>query len=122
MAASLEIRRLYSHHRRQSADGFRVFIDRLWPRGVSKNNFEFDVWCKDLAPSPALRKWFGHTVQKWPVFCDRYRVELCGPAQRQRIRDILKQADGKDIILLYGAKDPQHNHAVILAEEFRKLM
>lgn len=119
MTNPIEIRRLYQHI--QATDGFRVFIDRLWPRGVSKDDFEFELWCKDLAPSPGLRKWFGHTVKNWPGFCERYRAELQEPGQRQRIQDVLQQAGRKKIILLYGAKDEKHNHAVILADEMRKL-
>lgn len=119
MASSIEIRRLY-----QGADaheGFRVFIDRLWPRGVSKHDFEFDLWCKGLAPSPALRKWFGHKASNWPEFCDRYRTELHAADVRHLMQDVLRQADGQRIILLYGAKDPDHNHALVLAQELERI-
>ena len=114
MASSIEIRRLYEAM--DATDGYRVFIDRLWPRGVSKEDFNFDLWCKDLAPSPALRKWFGHKIQNWPEFCDRYRTELNTPEQQQRLQDVLHQARDKPIILLYGAKDLHHNHARVLAQ------
>lgn len=114
MASPVEIRRLYEAT--DATDGYRVFIDRLWPRGVSKEDFKFDLWCKDLAPSPALRKWFGHKAQNWTVFCDRYRTELNTPEQQQRLQDVLHQAGDKPIILLYGAKDPHHNHARVLAQ------
>lgn len=117
MTQSIEIRRLYQHA--DANGGFRIFIDRLWPRGVSKGAFEFELWCKELAPSPELRKWFGHKVKNWPGFCERYRAELQAPEQRQRIQDVLHQAGGKNIILLYGAKDEEHNHAVVLADEMR---
>lgn len=120
MTASIKIRRLYQQT--DAAEGFRVFVDRLWPRGVSKDDFEFDLWCKDLAPSPDLRKWFGHKVQNWPGFSERYRDELRTPEQRRRIQSVLQQAEGNNIILLYGAKDPDHNHAVILAREFKRFL
>lgn len=120
MASSrIEIRRLYQQA--SATEGFRVFIDRLWPRGVSKDEFEYDVWCKDLAPSPVLRKWFGHKVQNWSSFCDRYRAELRTTEQQNRLHDLLRQADGRPLILLYGAKDPDHNHAVILAQELERV-
>lgn len=119
MTRPVEIRRLYQPV--SAKDGFRVFIDRLWPRGMSKDEFEFDLWCKDLAPSPDLRKWFGHQVQNWPTFSERYRTELQSPEQRRRIDDVLDQAGKRRIILLYGAKDPDHNHAIILAREFDRV-
>lgn len=118
MTASVEIRRLYENA--PAADGFRVFVDRLWPRGVSRDDFKFDLWCKNLAPSPGLRKWFGHKEQNWPEFHERYQAELRTPEQRQRIQDVVQQAAGKNIILLYGAKSREHNHAVILAQEMRR--
>lgn len=118
MVLPIETRRLYQPAK--ASEGYRVFIDRLWPRGVSKDDFTFDVWCKDLAPSPDLRKWFGHKDQNWAGFCDRYRTELRTPAQQHRIHDLLQQAQGKRIILLYGAKDPDHNHAIILAHELKQ--
>lgn len=120
MTTSVKIHRLY-----QQTDvppGFRVFVDRLWPRGVSREDFKFDLWCKDLAPSPDLRRWFGHKVQNWPDFSERYRDELRTPEQRRRIQSVLHQADGSNIVLLYGAKDPNHNHAIILAQEFNALL
>lgn len=117
MTTSIEIRRLYQQP--DAADGFRVFVDRLWPRGLSRQDFTFDLWCKELAPSPQLRKWFGHKVQNWPGFTERYQAELHTPEQRRRIQAVLRQAGDTTIILLYGAKDPDHNHAIILAQEFR---
>lgn len=118
MVSPIEIRRLYQPA--EASEGYRVFIDRLWPRGVSKDDFPFDVWCKGLAPSPDLRKWFGHKAKNWAEFCDRYRTELHTPAQQHRIHELLHQAQSKRIILLYGAKDPDHNHAVILARELKQ--
>ena len=98
------------------AAGFRVFIDRLWPRGVPKADFHYDLWCKDLAPSPELRKWFGHRVARWDEFSSRYQDELRAPGQQDRMRDLAHQAGKKPIVLLYGAKDTRHNHAVVLKQ------
>lgn len=122
MAAHVDILRLYdsldhSHGQGSGQSAYRVFIDRLWPRGVAKGDFHYDAWCKDLAPTPDLRKWFGHKTKNWTVFRDRYRAELRTKTQQERIQNLLDSADGKPVVLLYGAKDPQHNHAVILAEE-----
>lgn len=117
MSRRIEIERLYDAA--QSTDGYRVFIDRLWPRGVSKDEFHYDAWCKDMAPTPELRKWFGHRVQNWPQFCERYRAELRQPEQQERIAALLEAAGDQTVVLLYGAKDREHNHAIILAEEIR---
>ncbi|MBV6273635.1 DUF488 family protein [Alcaligenaceae bacterium CGII-47] len=104
----------------EAQDGFRVFVDRLWPRGVSKESFSYDLWCKDLAPSPDLRKWFGHKAEHWDGFRDRYRAELHKLEQQDRIGEVVAAADGQHITLVYGAKDPQHNHALILADEMNR--
>lgn len=120
MSASVDIRRLYEHVDKK--EGFRVFVDRLWPRGLSKDEFHFDLWCKDLAPTPELRRWFGHKQEHWDGFRERYRAELQTSEQQRRIQDVIKQAKGKNIVLLYGAKDEKHNHALILAHEFRDNM
>ncbi|HUG57351.1 MAG TPA: DUF488 domain-containing protein [Candidimonas sp.] len=105
----------------QNDDGYRVFVDRLWPRGVSKEHLEFDEWNKDLAPSPALRTWFGHKVENWDGFNESYRSELHTPEQKKRMQDLIAAAQGQPITLVYGAKDPQHNHALILAAEINSL-
>src|SRR5690554_6754276 len=117
MPVSVKIQRLYEQA--DATDGYRVFVDRLWPRGVSKDEFKFDLWCKDLASSFDLRKWFDHKIQNWSGFSERYRTELRTPEQQQRIHNVLKEADGQPVILLYGARDPEHNHAVVLAQEFQ---
>lgn len=104
----------------EARDGFRVFVDRLWPRGVSKEAFSYDLWCKDLAPSPDLRKWFGHKVEHWEGFRDRYADELHEPEQQDRMGEVIETAKGQRITLVYGAKDTEHNHAVILADEMNR--
>lgn len=99
-----------------SDDGFRVLIDRLWPRGVSKENLKHDMWCKDLAPSAELRKWFGHKVENWDKFQTDYKKELNTDLAHKHMGEIIKAAKGKKITLLFGAKDEEHNQAVVLAK------
>ncbi|MCI2808795.1 DUF488 domain-containing protein [Eoetvoesiella caeni] len=120
MVKHVQIRRAYEAP--DAGDGFRVFVDRLWPRGLSKEDFKFDLWCKDLAPSPALRTWFGHKVEHWEGFQENYQQELRTPEQRKLMREVAEQADGATITLVYGAKDTQHNHALILADEMNRVL
>ena len=93
-------------------DGLRVLVDRLWPRGVGKNDAKLDLWAKQLAPSHDLRKWFGHDPEKFNEFARRYKKEL---AERQEdAQSLLEQAGGGTLTLLFAAKDEQHNQAVVL--------
>ena len=119
MARHVLIKRAYDQA--DAADGYRVLVDRLWPRGVRKEDLPYDEWCKDLAPSPGLRKWFGHKVENWAQFRDSYESELRKPEQKERLRALVKAAGGKKMTLVYGAKDPDHNHALILAAELNRL-
>jgi uncharacterized protein YeaO (DUF488 family) len=97
-----------------SKDGFRVLVDRLWPRGVSKEHAALDLWLKDIAPSPALRKWFDHDPAKWAEFKKRYTREL---AKLEEPVHMLKQkGKGGTVTLVYGARDEEHNHALVLKE------
>ncbi|MFQ5666873.1 MAG: DUF488 domain-containing protein [Candidatus Binatia bacterium] len=97
-----------------SGDGFRVLVDRLWPRGVSKNSARIDLWLKEIAPSSDLRKWFGHDPAKWNKFRARYFRELqkSGEAVAQLVEHV---RHGK-VTLVYGANDQEHNNAVALKE------
>ncbi|MEC3881859.1 DUF488 domain-containing protein [Parapedobacter sp. 10938] len=96
------------------ADGYRLLVDRLWPRGQRKDTAQLDEWNKDIAPSPALRKWFGHQPQRFDAFSAQYREELMAKsANLDRLREIAKK---KKVTLLYAAKDDQHNHAVVLKQ------
>ena len=113
------IRRVYDPPKK--GEGFRVLIDRLWPRGVRKDDLEYDLWEKEIAPTPELRKWFGHSPDRWDGFREKYRKELEAPQTRQRLREILEAAGKRNITLLYGARDPEHNHALILADAFKRL-
>ncbi|MEO6984652.1 MAG: DUF488 family protein [Paralcaligenes sp.] len=119
MATKVGIKRAYDDV--QASDGYRVFVDRLWPRGVSKENLKFDAWCKDLAPSPELRVWFGHKIERWDEFKANYETELRGPEQLIRMRDILAAAGKQPITLVYAAKDLEHNNACVLAAELSRL-
>lgn len=103
-------------------DGFRVLVDRLWPRGISKDELRLDAWAKTLAPSTQLRKWFAHDPAKWPEFRKRYRAELAATHATKTIAELLESAKrAKTITLLYGAKDQEHNEAVVLRGLFEKV-
>ena len=107
---SIRIRRIY-----EAPDGgYRVLVDRLWPRGVSKARAELDEWLKDLAPSTDLGKWFGHQEERWSGFQERYRRELAAnPAVPDFSRDC---ASREDTVLLYGARSATENEAAVLRE------
>jgi len=96
-------------------DGWRVLVDRLWPRGLKKEAARADEWMKEIAPSDGLRKWFGHQPQRWPEFQKRYRAEL---ARKNELLEKLQQAEKKHgtVTLLFGAKDQEHNQAVVLRD------
>lgn len=113
MTTDVQIRRAYEPP--QADEGYRVLVDRLWPRGIAKADLTYDQWCKDLAPSADLRRWFDHQVEKWPEFFKRYRAELHAPEQQARLQEVIKAAQGQRITLIYGAKDREHNQAVVLA-------
>ena len=92
-------------------DGYRVLVNRLWPRGLSKANARIDLWLKEVAPSTELRKWFAHDPQKWTEFTRRYRLELKGNPAWPELQAIARQ---KALTLVYAAKDEVHNEAVVL--------
>ncbi len=97
-----------------SSDGRRILVDRLWPRGVSKEDAAIDDWPKEIAPSAELRKWFGHDPEKWGEFRKRYRKELQDHADELgRIRDHARHGT---VTLVYAAKDEEHNQAVVLKD------
>lgn len=93
-------------------DGFRVLVDRLWPRGVSKEKADLDLWLKEIAPSDELRKWFAHDVTKWPEFVKRYQQELKG--KKELLEQLQTHVKQEPVTLLFAAKDEQHNNAVVL--------
>jgi uncharacterized protein YeaO (DUF488 family) len=93
-------------------DGVRILVDRLWPRGVAKARASLDGWMKDIAPTLALRTWFGHRPERFSEFSKRYKEEL---AANPLVTDLCKLGRHKKVTLLYGARDPDINHAVVLA-------
>jgi uncharacterized protein YeaO (DUF488 family) len=96
--------------------GARLLVDRLWPRGIAKTDLPIDAWLKDAAPSPALRKWFGHDPAKWGDFVRRYLAELHGnsPAVADALNGALDWCRKGPVTLIYAAKDTQHTHALVL--------
>jgi len=107
---TLQLKRIYDVP--DPTDGFRVLVDRLWPRGVSKEDARLDLWLGDIAPSPGLRKWFNHNPARWDEFIDRYHAEL--DERPDVITELFQKATSGKITLLYAAKDVQHNHAAAL--------
>ena len=109
----IKIKRVYEKPAKE--DGWRVLVDRLWPRGMTKEAAHLDEWMKDVAPSDALRKWFGHEPEKWTGFQKRYRSELA--KKKESVAELKKTAkEHGTLTLLYGAKDEEHNEAVVLAD------
>ena len=96
-----------------SPAGHAVFVDRLWPRGFKKEAAWWDEWLPEVAPSPELRRWFGHDPARFAAFADRYRLELAGPERRETL---VRLASYPLLTLAYAAKDPEHNHARVLRE------
>ena len=110
------IKRVYDEP--DKADGKRILVDRLWPRGLSKESAKVDLWLKEIAPSNDLRKWFAHDPAKWPEFQKRYEEEL--KSQPEGIAVLKHQAAHAPVTLLYGAKDAEHNQAVVLQNLLRR--
>ena len=114
---SHELRLLRVYDLFDSTEGYRVLMDRLWPRGIRKEDLRLDRWAKEVAPSPELRKWFGHAEERFDDFASLYRAELDGnPAARKVVQDLLLVLEQQDVLLLYAAKNPNCNHALILRE------
>jgi uncharacterized protein YeaO (DUF488 family) len=112
MKPTIRIKRVYE--KPQEKDGYRVFVDRLWPRGVAKEEIAADEWAKDLAPSVYLRKWFNHDPSLWTEFQKQYRDEL---KQNKAVDAFVESHDDKEVItLVYAAKDTAHTHALVLQQ------
>ncbi|PZR66083.1 MAG: hypothetical protein DLM64_13360 [Solirubrobacterales bacterium] len=114
----MDVRLKRAYEPATSADGNRVLVDRLWPRGVSRARAKLDQWDKALAPSTELRKWFGHEPSRFDEFRRRYIAELRG--QRSRLTALRRVARAETLTLVYGARDSEHNEAVVLAEVLRR--
>ena len=113
---NIKLHRIYES---DAPAGYRVLVDRLWPRGVSKKDADLDAHWKELTPSDELRKWFDHDPDKWNSFRKKYLSELS--EHKQTAKDYLAEVTQKNVVLLYAAKDKQHSHAYILKEYLEKL-
>ena len=114
----MDVRLKRAYEPASAEDGYRVLVDRLWPRGVSKEQAKLDEWAQELAPSRQLREWFGHEPDRFPEFRRRYIDEL--RANRARLRELRRRARTGTLTLVYSAHDSEHNDAVVLAEVLRR--
>ncbi len=113
----IKLKRVYDKY--SSEDGFRILVDRLWPRGVSKEKAHIDLWLKEIAPSDELRKWFSHDPERWEEFAKRYFRELKDHSDVVRgLKDILRK--NKTVTFVYSAKDKERNNAITLNEFLRR--
>ncbi|HLK88198.1 MAG TPA: DUF488 domain-containing protein [Candidatus Binataceae bacterium] len=112
--AVIAIKRAYDPPSR--SDGSRVLVDRLWPRGIRKPDLRLARWMREVAPSDELRRFFGHDPARWSAFRKRYLTELGSADMAQAIGELLEMARGGKLTLVYGARDPLHNQAVVLKE------
>jgi len=113
----VKIKRVYEHPEKE--DGTRILVDRLWPRGLTKEKAKVDLWLKEIAPSTKLRKWFGHDPGKWEEFKKRYLGELKGNDEPVSVlKEQMKKEQMKKgaVTLVYGARDEEHNEAVVIQE------
>jgi uncharacterized protein YeaO (DUF488 family) len=115
VAGAVRIKRVYDPA--EPADGYRVLIDHVWPRGVSRERARLDEWARELAPSDGLRRWFGHTPERFEEFRSRYRTEL--EAHADKLEELRSRAHTSPVTILYAARDRDHNNAVVLAELLR---
>lgn len=116
MKSEIKIKRVYDQSSKE--DGFRILVDRLWPRGVNKEDAAIEAWVKNVAPTTALRKWFGHDPELWEQFKQKYKVEL---AKNKSVAEFLENYKHlKKITLIYAALDKEHTHALILQDFLKK--
>jgi uncharacterized protein YeaO (DUF488 family) len=106
---NIKTKRVYEQPEKE--DGRCILVDRIWPRGISKDRVRLSDWRRDLAPSNELRRWFGHDPERWEEFKGRYRAELEVAGKTGDLRDIAQSAEEENVTLLFGAKDTQHNNA-----------
>jgi uncharacterized protein YeaO (DUF488 family) len=110
----MEVRLKRVYEKSAEEDGTRILVDRLWPRGLTKQKANVDIWLKEIAPSTELRKWFHHDPEKWTEFKKRYLLEL--KRRKEQIELLKKQLGKGTVTLVYGAKDEEHNEALVLKE------
>ena len=116
---SINLKRAYDEP--ATSDGYRILVDRIWPRGIVKGELQVDAWLKDLAPSAGLRKWFGHDPTKWDAFKERYAREL--EQHSDALEQLVARAKAGRVTLVFATKDTEHNNAVALKEQLdRRLM
>lgn len=113
MARKIQLKRAYDPP--AGGDGYRALVDALWPRGVAKADLAAQ-WHKELAPSAALRKWYGHDVARWPEFRTRYLAELAAPSRQESLRALLQASGRGALTLVYAARDTEHNNAAVLRQ------
>lgn len=116
----LKVKRVYEG--KQADDGIRILVDRLWPRGLRSTGAGIDEWAKDLAPSDELRRWFGHSPERWLEFRQKYLEELSVPQEEPLLKRIARMAINGDVTLLYAARDTEHNNARVLAGVIARFM
>ena len=116
----LRLKRAYEQP--DASDGYRVLVERLWPRGVRKEALRLDAWLKDVAPSPTLRRWFAHDPTKWTEFVRRYREELEYEAAAIEVAGLAQRARKEEVTLIYAAKDQAHNSAIVVRDAIEELL
>jgi len=114
----MDVRIKRAYDEAEAGDGYRVLIDHVWPRGISKDRAHLDEWARELAPSDELRKWFDHIPERFSEFRNRYRKELAGHAEK--LDELRERARGGALTIVYAARDTEHNNAVVLAELLRE--
>jgi len=114
LAMPVQTKRVYAP--RAANDGFRVLVDRIWPRGIGKNELAADAWEREVAPSTSLRKWFGHEPAKWPEFQRRYREELAAEPAAPVVAALTERAREGMLTLLFAAADRERNNAIVLRQ------
>src|SRR5579884_1417795 len=116
---SIAVKRAYDAP--SEKDGRRILVDRVWPRGVRKEELHLDGWYRELAPSTQLRKWFGHDPERWSEFQKRYQAELKNADAREALQELATMAKRGKVTLLFGARDEEHNQAVVLRDYLKKV-
>jgi uncharacterized protein YeaO (DUF488 family) len=114
----MDVRLKRAYEKPDAADGYRVLIDRLWPRGITREEARLDEWARELAPSADLRRWFAHAPARFEEFRRRYLEELA--AQESKLRELRRRAREGTLTLVYAARDTEHNDAVVLADVLRR--
>jgi uncharacterized protein YeaO (DUF488 family) len=113
----LKVKRVYAP--REASDGYRVLIDRLWPRGLKREDAVIDLWLKELAPSAELRRWFDHEPSRWLEFQNRYRTELAAPEAQPHLKMLRERAAKGTVTLVFGARNETENNACALRNLLR---